>query len=211
MLRDPSPHAGAMRVLILALVCPQGPNGPQGPTGFPGPKGPPVSTAFSLWGRPRVSRRRWSFPRAPASRLRLRGGWPAQELWLGGQFGAQGPLCHQTITTVQSALSQGGGTGPLKPQKRVLSPSGGQSPNSGAGARFLPRRPLPAPGPLGSWTLSPSACVFAWPSPLSSSVSRSLSLPWMKAQPNSARPHLDRIPSAETLFPNEARVAASGG
>ena len=130
---------------------------------------------------------RWSFPRAPASRLRLRGGWPAQELWLGGQFGAQGPLCHQTITTVQSALSQGGGTGPLKPQKRILSPSGGQSPNSGAGARFLPWRRLPAPGPLGSWTLSPSACVFAWPSPLSSSVSRSLSLPWMRAQPNSAR------------------------
>ena len=98
VLRDPvvgllGPHAGEMSVLIPAVVCPQGPNGPQGPTGFPGPKGPPVSTAFSLWGWPRVSRRCWSFPRAPAFGQRARGGRPAQELWLEGQLcGTWSPL-----------------------------------------------------------------------------------------------------------------------
>lgn len=69
------PDAGEkMSVLILAILCPQGPNGPQGPTGFPGPKGPPVSTAFSLWGWPRISQRCWIFPEAPVASWQLAGG-----------------------------------------------------------------------------------------------------------------------------------------
>lgn len=93
MVGLPGPRAGEMPVLIPALVCPQGPNGPQGPTGFPGPKGPPVSTTCSLWGRPRVSRRRWSFPTAPASRQQAQGRGASPGALAGGAvWGARTPL-----------------------------------------------------------------------------------------------------------------------
>lgn len=152
------PTAGKMSVLILTVVCPQGPNGPQGPTGFPGPKGPPVSTAFSLWGQPRVSQRCWSFPRAPASRQWAWGREASPGALAGGAaLGRVDPSVIQTITTVQSALRQGGSAvttnghrpSPSKPQRRFLSPSGGQSPDSRGRGPIFPLEASPSPRPPG--------------------------------------------------------------
>ena len=91
----------------------------------------------------------------------------------GAALGHVEPSVIQTITTVQSALRQGGRAAranghkpsPLKPLKRVLSLSRGQSPDSRGRGLIFPPEASPSPRPPGLWTLTPtSACISAWPS-----------------------------------------------
>ena len=107
----------------------------------------------------------------------------------GAALGHVEPSVIQTITTVQSALRQGGRAAranghkpsPLKPLKRVLSLSRGQSPDSRGQGPIFPPEASPSPWPPGLVDPHPHLRLhlrLAF-SPLSPPTG-----PWVRAQPD---------------------------